>query len=90
MVSPPTVDLKFRALTFAGSILTLAGMAPFAVCSMCRKPIAMESMYFRCSVSTCNSGRVKLMFCSMACWDAHLPTARHRNASAIEEVAKPK
>jgi hypothetical protein len=63
--------------------------APFAVCSMCRKPIALESKYYRCSVSTCNSGRVKLMFCGMACWDAHLPTARHRNASAIEEVARP-
>jgi hypothetical protein len=64
-------------------------MSLFAVCSMCRKPIAMGSGYYRCSVSTCNSGRVKLMFCSMACWDAHLPTARHRNASAIEEVARP-
>jgi hypothetical protein len=63
---------------------------PFAVCSMCRKPIPLETKYYRCSVSTCNSGRVKLMFCSMACWDAHLPTARHRNASAIEEIAKPK
>jgi hypothetical protein len=59
----------------------------FAVCSMCRKPIAMGSKFWRCSVSTCNSGRVKLSFCSVSCWDAHLPTARHRNASAIEEVA---
>ena len=65
-------------------------MAPFAVCSMCRKPIQLGSKYWRCSVSTCNSGRIKLMFCSVSCWDAHLPTARHRNASAIEEVAKPK
>jgi hypothetical protein len=62
-------------------------MAPFAVCSMCRKPIQLHSKYWRCSVSTCNSGRIKLMFCSVSCWDAHLPTARHRNASAIEEVA---
>jgi hypothetical protein len=28
------------------------------------------------------------MFCSVSCWDAHLPTARHRNASAIEEIAR--
>jgi hypothetical protein len=27
------------------------------------------------------------MFCTIGCWDAHLPTARHRNASAIEETA---
>lgn len=67
---------------------TLTHMAgEFAVCSMCRKPIALRSKYWRCSVSTCNSGRVKLAFCSVACWDAHLPTARHRNASAIEEIA---
>jgi len=60
---------------------------PFAVCCMCRKPIAVGAKFFRCSVSTCNSGRVKLAFCGMACWDAHLPTARHRNAGAIEEIA---
>jgi hypothetical protein len=64
-------------------------METFAVCSMCRKPIPMGARYQRCSVSTCNSGRIKLAFCSVACWDAHLPTARHRNASAIEEVATP-
>jgi len=63
--------------------------AGFAVCSMCRKPIAMNAKYWRCSVSTCNSGRVKLYFCSVSCWDAHLPTARHRSAAAIEEIARP-
>jgi hypothetical protein len=61
----------------------------FAKCSMCRKEIEMNAKYWRCSVSTCNSGRVKLYFCSVSCWDAHLPTARHRSAAAIEEVAKP-
>ena len=59
----------------------------FAVCSMCRKQLHVGDRVYRCSVSTCNSGRVKLVFCSVACWDAHLPTARHRNASAIEEIA---
>ncbi len=62
---------------------------PFGVCSMCRKAIAMGQRYYRCSVSTCNSGRVKFYFCSMSCWDAHLPTARHRSAYAVEELAKP-
>jgi hypothetical protein len=75
-------------LNSLGSLGTLTPMPEaFAVCSMCRKPIAMGSKFWRCSVSTCNSGRVKLSFCSVSCWDAHLPTARHRNASAIEEVA---
>ena len=60
----------------------------FGVCSMCRKQILMGQRYYRCSVSTCNAGRVKFYFCSIACWDAHLPTARHRSASAIEEQAK--
>ena len=60
----------------------------FAVCSMCRRELPLGQKVWRCSVSTCNSGRVKLWFCSVACWDAHLPTARHRNASAIEEIAK--
>jgi hypothetical protein len=60
----------------------------FAVCSMCRKPISVGAKYYRCSVSTCNSGRIKLAFCTVGCWDAHLPTARHRNASAIEETAQ--
>lgn len=62
--------------------------APFAICSMCRKPIAVGATYQRCSVTACNTGRVKLFFCTTACWDAHLPTARHRNASCIEEIAR--
>ena len=60
----------------------------FAFCSMCRKELFVGARLLRCSVSTCNSGRVKLVFCSIGCWDAHLPTARHRNASAIDELAR--
>ena len=61
-------------------------MAPFAVCSMCRKPIQLGAKYWRCSVSTCNSGRIKLMFCSVACWDAHLPTAQSDNSPIHERT----
>jgi hypothetical protein len=53
------------------------------VCSMCRQPIQPGPVYYRCSVSTCNSGRLRLVFCSLACWDAHLPGARHRDAWAV-------
>jgi len=63
--------------------------APFALCASCRKEIAPGDNYVRCSVSACNAGRVKLVFCSTQCWDAYLPTARHRNASFVEEVAPP-
>jgi len=59
----------------------------FGACSMCRKKIPFGVKYVRCSVTACNSGRMKLVFCSAACWDAHIPTARHRNASYIEETA---
>ncbi len=57
------------------------------VCSMCRREIPVGSTCYRCSVSTCNSKRLRLVFCSTACWDAHLPEARHRDAWAVEEKA---
>ena len=59
----------------------------FAKCSMCGKALKVGDTYVRCSVSACNSGRMKLVFCSPGCWDAHLPTARHRKASYTEHVA---
>lgn len=55
-------------------------------CSTCKKPILHGGRWFRCSVSTCNSGRFQLAFCSVACWDAHVPGMNHRsNVWAIEE-----
>lgn len=56
-------------------------------CSRCKKPIAHGATYLVCSVSTCNRARTGLVFCSMECWDAHLPIARHREAHAEELVA---
>ena len=58
------------------------------VCSMCRKTLPWGSKIIKCSVSTCNSGRIKLVFCSANCWDAHLPNARHRDAWFVEEIAR--
>ena len=55
---------------------------------MCRKPIPVGGKVILCSVSTCNTGRVKLVFCSSGCWDSHLPGARHRTAYFVEEVAR--
>jgi len=59
----------------------------FAVCCMCRKKILFGERFYRCSVTACNSGKLKLIFCSEGCFNAHLPTARHRNASFIEGTA---
>lgn len=57
-------------------------------CSICKQPIGFESTHFICSVSTCNRKRTGLFFCSVQCWDAHLPMMRHRDAWA-EEVRSP-
>jgi hypothetical protein len=57
------------------------------VCSICKTPIDFGARYHRCSVSTCNRKRTALTFCSVRCWDAHVPTLRHRDAGAVEETA---
>jgi hypothetical protein len=56
-------------------------------CNMCKTPIPFQAEYFVCSVSTCNRKRTGLIFCSLACFEAHLPTARHRDAWAERERA---
>ena len=63
------------------------GDAHFRLCSTCKKPIDFSAGYFRCSVSTCNRKRLELYFCSVPCWDAHVPEARHRDAWAEPAVA---
>jgi hypothetical protein len=59
----------------------------FKVCSICRKPIAYGAKYFLCSVSTCRTTRTGLFFCSLPCFEAHVPELRHRDAWAEEEQA---
>ena len=56
-------------------------------CSSCKKPIALGARYYQCSVSTCNSVRTGYAFCSVPCWEVHLPSARHKDAAAIEAHA---
>ncbi len=60
----------------------------FRLCTTCKKPIAFGASYLQCSVSTCNRPKLAQFFCSLACWDAHLPEARHRDAWA-EPVKAP-
>jgi hypothetical protein len=57
------------------------------LCSACRKPIPFGSTHWVCSVSTCNRDRTRLVFCSVACWDSHVATLRHREAWAVDARA---
>jgi len=56
-------------------------------CSTCKKSIAFASGYFTCNVSTCNRKGTDFAFCSVSCWDAHVPVLRHRDAWADEQQA---
>lgn len=56
-------------------------------CSACKKSIDFGARYYTCSVSTCNNQRSGYVFCSVPCFEVHLPTARHKDAAAIENQA---
>jgi hypothetical protein len=63
-------------------------MASWRLCSSCRSEIDFEQVYWECSVSTCaRVAKTGLFFCSVSCWEAHLPTMRHREAWAVEKRA---
>jgi histone H3/H4 len=59
----------------------------FRLCSSCRRPLDFGTRYYTCSVSTCNRVKMPLTFCSVACFQAHVPTLRHRDAWAEEKRA---
>jgi hypothetical protein len=56
-------------------------------CSTCKKEIAFRGRYHACNVSTCNRGHTALAFCSVECWDSHVPLLRHRDAWSLENTA---
>ena len=60
----------------------MATLDQWKLCSTCKKPIPFGTAYYQCSVSTCQRSRTALYFCSVPCWDAHLPMMRHREAWA--------
>ena len=62
-------------------------MSVWRSCSSCRKPIAHGAKYWVCSVSTCNRARSPFAFCSVQCWDAHVPVMNHRSAWCEERRA---
>jgi hypothetical protein len=59
----------------------------FRLCSSCKRELPFEGKYFTCSVSTCNRKRTGLTFCSLPCFEAHVPVVRHREAWAEEQRA---
>lgn len=58
-------------------------------CSTCKDDIGFDTTYWVCNVSTCNRRPLELVFCSVDCWDAHVPTMRHKESWA-EERTSPK
>jgi hypothetical protein len=56
-------------------------------CSSCKKAIGFKQKYFECSVSTCQGKRTGYVFCSIFCWERHLPGAKHRDAGAVEKIS---
>jgi hypothetical protein len=56
----------------------------WARCSSCKGDIDFAQLYYVCSVSTCNRKGSDFRFCSVECWDAHVPVMRHRDAWAEE------
>jgi hypothetical protein len=56
-------------------------------CSSCKSPIGFTKTYWTCNVSTCNRKRTGLYFCSVPCWEAHLPMMRHRESWAVEQTS---
>ena len=65
----------------------MADVTPWRRCSACKKPIALGAVYWACNVSTCNQKRTALVFCTLSCWEVHLPGANHREAWAVERRA---
>ena len=56
-------------------------------CSTCKQPIGLGATYWVCNVSTCNRKRTGLVFCTVTCWEVHLPEANHRETWAVEKSA---
>ncbi|MBN1610341.1 MAG: hypothetical protein JW940_27180 [Polyangiaceae bacterium] len=62
----------------------LASPGTWRRCSSCKGDIGFGETYYVCSVSTCNTARAPLTFCSLECWQSHVPAMRHRDAWAEE------
>ncbi len=54
-------------------------------CTSCKKGIGFHEKYWICSISSCNRVRTGLFFCSVSCFDAHVPVMNHKDAGAFEK-----
>lgn len=79
--------MKSRPLDRMAPVVPYDAAMSWKNCTSCRNEIEFGATYWVCSVSTCNRKRLGLFFCSVACWDAHMPGARHREAWAVEKQA---
>lgn len=78
--------LDFGASLILGPMQT-SETSSWRKCSSCKNPIAFGAKHYVCSVSTCNGQRTGYVFCSVPCFEVHLPSARHKDAAAIEQMA---
>jgi hypothetical protein len=53
-------------------------------CSSCKQDIPFSQLYWVCNVSTCNRKRTGMIFCTVSCWETHVPVMRHRESWAEE------
>lgn len=54
-------------------------------CGVCKRDLGFDTDFYECSVSTCTSARSHPVFCSIGCWDQHVPVMRHRDAWAEQK-----
>ncbi|MFN2427549.1 MAG: hypothetical protein ABR587_13995 [Candidatus Binatia bacterium] len=54
-------------------------------CGVCKRDLGFDGEFYECSVSTCTSGRSHPVFCSVPCWEQHVPVMRHRDAWAEQK-----
>jgi len=54
-------------------------------CGVCKRELGFGADFYECSVSTCTSGRNHPVFCSVTCWEQHVPVMRHREAWAEQK-----
>ena len=59
----------------------------YRLCSSCKRELIFGGRYYTCSVSTCTRAKDPLTFCSLPCFEAHVPVIRHREAWAEEQKA---
>ncbi len=71
--------------TIQSSNQSFGSSSSWRKCSSCKKDILFNTKYYECSVSTCTGQRTGYVFCSVPCWEVHLPGAKHRDAGAIEK-----